>query len=120
MPASLPGLIGITPRANAEKGYAVQAKAAHGKPENGDFLAEIGAALDAARASVGWTVDRLAGELKRDPRQVSRWLNGAERTQVDVVWGVIELRKPFVIALGQRAGAVATTRLEWPEERKRA
>jgi hypothetical protein len=111
MTPSLPALIGLTPRANAEKPLKADLR----KAESGPMAVEIGAALDAARAALSWSLDRLAAELGRDARQVSRWLTGAERTQVDVVWSVPELRKPFVIALAARAGAVVRTRVEWPE-----
>ncbi len=73
------------------------------KAENVDFLAQIGACLLHARSLLGWTLDRLSVELRRDPRQVSRWERGEERTQVDVVFSVEELRQPFVIALAQLA-----------------
>ena len=66
--------------------------------------ADIGQCLDYARRDVGWTLDQLAGELGRDPRQVRRWIDGTERTQMDVVFGVLSLRPPFVIALASLAG----------------
>jgi ribosome-binding protein aMBF1 (putative translation factor) len=71
--------------------------------ENRSFLEEIGACLDFARRTLGWTVDQLAAELGRDSKQVARWMRGEERTQVDVVFGVPKLRGPFVIALAQLA-----------------
>lgn len=73
------------------------------KRESADYLEELGRCLDFARRSVGWTVDQLAAELKRDAKQTGRWLRGEERTQVDTVFGVAALRKPFVIALAQLA-----------------
>jgi ribosome-binding protein aMBF1 (putative translation factor) len=73
------------------------------KGETVDFLAEIGRCLDFARRMAGWTVDQLARELERDSKQVARWMRGEERTQVDVVFGVKELRGPFVIALAELA-----------------
>jgi ribosome-binding protein aMBF1 (putative translation factor) len=72
--------------------------------EKRDFLAEIGGCLDYARRDVGWTVDQLSAELKRDSKQVARWMRGEERTQVDVVMTVPALRKPFVIALAKVTG----------------
>lgn len=66
--------------------------------------AEIGGCLDYARRDVGWTVDQLAAELGRDSKQVARWMRGEERTQVDVVFSVPPLRKPFVIALAKLTG----------------
>ena len=88
---------------------AGQLKADLRKPENTEFLAEIGACLDAARREVGWTIDQLAAELKREPRQVSRWMRGEERTQVDVVFAVKALREPFVVALAKLAAMPVET-----------
>lgn len=80
------------------------------KAESGDLLAEVGGCLDYARREAGWTLDELAGHMppapgadKRDSRQVQRWIDGKERTQVDVVFAVPELRGPFVIALARMA-----------------
>lgn len=78
-------------------------KASLRNSENPDFLAQIGECLDSARREVGWTLDQLAAELKRDARQVRRWIAGEERTQVDVVFSVPCLREPFVIALAKLA-----------------
>lgn len=79
------------------------AKADLPKGESADALKELGACLDAARREVGWTVDRLSQELQRDSKQVARWMRGEERTQVDAVFAVEPLRKPFVIALAKLA-----------------
>lgn len=76
------------------------------KGEIKDFRAELkalGECLDYARRVAGWTVDQLAAELDRDSKQVARWMRGEERTQVDVVFGVVALRQPFVIALAKWA-----------------
>lgn len=79
------------------------------KPENVDFLAQIGGCLDCARRDVGWTLEQLAAELKRDARQVRRWIDGSERCQVDVVFCVECLRGPFVIALARLADCCEIT-----------
>lgn len=80
------------------------------KAESDDSLKELGECLDFARRSARWTLDQLAanmppppGSEKRDPRQVQRWIDGKERTQVDTVFAVPELRQPFVIALAKLA-----------------
>lgn len=80
------------------------------KAESEPILEQIGACLDDARRELGWTLDELACKLppppgadKRDPRQVQRWIDGKERCQVDAVFGVCELREPFVIALAKLA-----------------
>lgn len=79
-------------------------KASLPKGESADSTKEIGECLDFARRAVGWTVDQLARELKRDSKQVARWMRGEERTQIDTVFGVEVLRAPFVIALSRLAG----------------
>jgi hypothetical protein len=100
----------VTHRVNGEKRQRM-AKAVLPKRENVvSHLKGLGDCLDFARRSVGWTVDQLAGELDRDSKQVSRWMRGEERTQVDVVIAVAALREPFVIALARLADlAVETT-----------
>lgn len=75
------------------------AKAEIRKADDGDLQAQIGGCLDYARRVVGWNLDQLSHALKRDPRQVARWLRGDDRVQMDVVFGVEELRAPFVVAL---------------------
>jgi glutathione S-transferase len=85
------------------------AKANLRKAESADALKDIGECLDDARAELKWTLDRLAAELGRDPRQVRRWIAGDERTQVDVVFAVTELRAPFVVALAKLAQCEVTT-----------
>lgn len=113
MGSSLPGLMGLTPRANAEKPLKADLR----KPETpAHASADIGQCLDAARVALGWSLDRLALELGRDARQVSRWMRGEEHTQVALVWSVVALRKPFVVALARLAGAVVETRVSCPEE----
>lgn len=79
------------------------------KGENRSNLEAIGRCLDFARRFVGWTVDQLAAELERDSKQVARWIRGEERTQVDVVMGVQELRQPFVVALAKHADCEVET-----------
>jgi hypothetical protein len=80
--------------------------------ENEDFRAELralGACLDEARRVVGWSHKELADALRRDEKQVGRWMRGDERTQVDVVFSVEVLRQPFVTALAKWAGCQVET-----------
>lgn len=65
----------------------------------------IGRAIDRARQLRGWTLDELAGQLPppagsevRDPRQVARWISGAERPQFDVLLAVTSFRRPLFLA----------------------
>jgi hypothetical protein len=95
------------------------------KAEIVPLMAQIGACLDFARRYLGWTLDELAAHLPapkkgeaRDPRQVQRWIDGTERCQMDVVFGVEALRAPFVVALAKMAPrAVIRTVIEIPEEK---
>ena len=81
------------------------AKADLRNAESIDFRAEIGACLQRAASLLGWSLKQLAGALKRDERQVSRWLNGQERVQLDVVFDCEELRQPFALQLSKLSGA---------------
>lgn len=74
------------------------------KPESEDAMAEIGGCLDFARRAVGWSLKELAAALHRDERQVKRWMDGAETTNLAAVFAVTLLRAPFVIALARLAG----------------
>lgn len=69
-----------------------------------EFRAEIAKCLDFARRYVGWSVEELADKLqKRDRAQVSRWLSGKDRLQLDSVFAVRELQWPFIVALSRLA-----------------
>jgi ribosome-binding protein aMBF1 (putative translation factor) len=102
MSASLHDRVASGPRVIPEKASAM-AKAEVRKAENDEIQAEIGGCLDYARREVGWTLDQLAAELGRDPRQIRRWIAGEETLQMHVAWKVQALRQPFVIALAKLA-----------------
>jgi len=87
------------------------AKATLRKPESRRFWAETGACLDEARRVVGWTLEQLAQEVARDPRQVRRWIAGEEQTQLAVVFAVEPLRQPFVVALAKLANCEVVTEI---------
>lgn len=74
------------------------------KPESDDAMQEIGGCLDFARRAVGWSLKELAAAVKRDERQVQRWMDGKENTNIAAVFAVAGLRAPFVIALARLAG----------------
>lgn len=82
------------------------------KAENGELKA-LGACLFRARSWLGWTLEQLAAELKRDARQVARWERGEERTQVDVVMGVPDLQQPFAAQLSKWSGAEVYMRADF-------
>lgn len=81
------------------------AKADLRNAESIDFRAEIGACLQRAASLLGWSLKQLAAAVKRDERQVARWLNGQERVQLDVVFDCEELRQPFALQLSKLSGA---------------
>jgi ribosome-binding protein aMBF1 (putative translation factor) len=111
MPATMSALDRARHRLNGDPRPRM-AKAVLTESENVEFRATlrlIGECLDEARRYVGWTNERLAQELKRDPKQVGRWMTGEERTQVDVVWTVPLLRQPFIVAMAKRASCEIET-----------
>lgn len=75
------------------------------KADDVDFRGEIGACLQRAASLLGWSLKELSGKVKRDERQIARWLNGQERVQVDVVFECEELRQPFALQLSKLSGA---------------
>jgi hypothetical protein len=108
MAVNLQNSSAASPRVNSERANR-QLKATLRKAEKpagtADSLKDLGGCLDFARRYAGWTLDQLVGELAEatgrafDARQVSRWIRGEERTQVDAVLCVRQLHGPFVIAL---------------------
>jgi hypothetical protein len=64
----------------------------------------IGRALVRACQLRGWNLNEFADAVDRDARQVARWFAGTERAQFDVIWSVVSLRKPMVIAFAEIAG----------------
>jgi ribosome-binding protein aMBF1 (putative translation factor) len=81
------------------------AKADLRNPEVIDLRPLVGTVIQRAMALLGWTLDRLAREIDRDPRQIARWIAGTERPQFDVLWAVEQLRQPLVLAFAELAGS---------------
>ena len=77
------------------------------KAENVEIPVDIGACLDAARSEARWNLEQLAAALRRDARQVRRWIANEETVQLQVVMTVPELRRPFVIALARQTKCFA-------------
>lgn len=68
--------------------------------DNADFRAISGRCLDRARLALGWNLNELADAMgRRDPRQIARWISGADRLHLDAVIAVPALHTQFVIAL---------------------
>lgn len=65
----------------------------------------IGRAVGRSFALADLSQKEAAALLSRDPGQVGRWLTGAERAQLDILFAVAALRQPLVQALGELAGA---------------
>lgn len=72
---------------------------------SGDLRWLVGQALKRAFSLLGWSLKEAAAKVGRDERQVARWLNGAERPQLDALFAVEELRQPVVQALSELVGA---------------
>ena len=93
------------------------AKADLRNPEMDPLRALAGRALSLSAGALGWNLDELAQQLTTDPdrprdaRQVSRWMSGAERLQLDVVMSNDELWAEFMVRLAKLRGGfdVATT-----------
>jgi hypothetical protein len=83
------------------------------KSENSEVPEEntqdIGGCLDYARRQVGWNLDELSAALKRDARQVRRWIANEETVQVQTVFKVPALRVPFALALAKLANCEIET-----------
>lgn len=71
--------------------------------ESPDWREKLGRSVDRARQLRGWNLDELADAVKRDARQVARWIAGTERPQFDALFAVESLRQPLVIALAEVA-----------------
>jgi len=74
-------------------------------PAPSDLRWLVGQALRRAFGLLGWSLKEAAAKVGRDERQVARWLNGAERPQLDALFAVEELRQPIVQALSELVGA---------------
>ena len=61
----------------------------------------------------GVSSKEIAGEMGRDPAQISRWMAGTERLQIDAIFSVTSLRQPFVQALAEFAGAAVNTEIRF-------
>lgn len=66
---------------------------------------EIGAALQRALNVLGLSIKEGAGLLEMDPAQMSRWIAGTERLQIERVWGT-RLHGPFAIEVASAAAGV--------------
>lgn len=81
--------------------------------ETAHFQSEIGRCVQRAISILGWSNKEAAGEMGIDPAQLSRWIAGTERPQLDRLFRVAALRQPLVIALAALAGADVDTRISF-------
>lgn len=63
----------------------------------------IGKAVEQAGDACGWNLDELADACDRDARQVARWIAGKEHAQFAVLFQVVRLQVPLVLALARLA-----------------
>lgn len=73
------------------------------KAENPDWIA-LGEAVERTRTLCRLSLKEFADALSRDERQVARWIAGTEQAQAAVIFAVERFRRPFVVALAERAG----------------
>jgi hypothetical protein len=66
-----------------------------------DWKAEIGKAIERVKGTL--TISEFAAAIQREPAQVSRWLAGKERPQIDAIFAVDRFRTPLVLALAELA-----------------
>ena len=69
-----------------------------------DWRAEIGRCVGAVRERSGLSLKEFAAALHRDERQVSRWIDGAERAHLDALWAVEAFRLILLVVFAERAG----------------
>lgn len=75
------------------------------KAESDDFRAEFGAVVDRVRQRAGLSLKQFADRIKRDERQIARWISGVERPQFDAIFAREEFRPLVVEAIAEIAGA---------------
>lgn len=81
------------------------AKADLRKAETTAWREELGRAIQRAISLCGWTLKECAAQIRRDERQLARWISGDERPQLDTLFAVDAMRQALVIALAELAGA---------------
>lgn len=103
MPPSLANTAVLTPRERLEAVRPVAAKVLTNRENSPERRELVGSALGRAIAIVGLSIKEAAVLLNRDAAQVSRWIAGTERVQVDAVYGT-KLHGPFAIEQARDAG----------------
>lgn len=73
------------------------------KAETDEWRARVGAAIERTRMLCGHSLKEFADLVGRDERQVSRWIAGTERPQLDAIFMVDAFRQPLIVALAELA-----------------
>lgn len=87
------------PRKCLERIEMVMVRSEFKKVETPDLRPLIGRAIQRAFSLAGWSQKEAAGQLERSEAQISRWIAGTERPQLDVLFGCEALRWPLIQAL---------------------
>jgi ribosome-binding protein aMBF1 (putative translation factor) len=66
-----------------------------------DRVRALGGCIDEVRRVLGLSLKEFAAALGKDARQVKRWIDGAERPQLEAVFVLERFRGPLVIALAR-------------------
>jgi len=95
----MPPMLPEAPRAALLPTAEKMAKADLRKAENA-----AGQAIERARQLRGWSLKELSGAAQRGERQLARWIDGTEHSQLDTLFAIDSFRQPLIIALAERAG----------------
>lgn len=102
MPSTMPVAAITAPLSRIENLRLSPAKANLTNRENRPF---VGAALLRAINVLGMSIKEAAVLLDMDAAQLSRWISGVERIQIDRLWGT-RLHGPFAIECASAAEGV--------------
>ena len=79
------------------------AKADLRKADGAFWRVRIGRVIERTRMLAGLSLKEFAAAIKRDERQIARWITGVERMQLDAVLAVDGVRGHFIEALAEAA-----------------
>lgn len=99
----------LTPREKLDVLRPSAAKVITNREDHPDYRRKVGTAFALAIAEDGLSIKEAAALLHRDAAQVSRWISGAERVQVDALYPHPRLFAKFVIALASDTDELEVT-----------
>ena len=76
------------------------------KAEMAQVWSKWGTAIEYVQCEFRLTLKEFAAELKKDERQVQRWIEAKERPQIETVMAVPRFEPVMLIALAQRTDGV--------------